>query len=184
MINYKYAGIGSRKTPSNILSIMTNVAKQLDENNCILRSGAAEGADTAFEKGVHSNRKEIYLPWLNFRNHPSKLVGNDKCMQLMQDIHPAWHKCSQAAKKLHARNVKQILGNALNDPVDFVLCWTEDGTLNGGTATAIRIANSLDIPVFNFGKYNEEILSIMFENFMDQFDKVEIHIQEIFDDSI
>lgn len=34
------------------------------KEGCILRSGGAEGADTAFENGVRSlYNKEIYLPW-------------------------------------------------------------------------------------------------------------------------
>lgn len=184
MTNYKYAGIGSRKTPPNILKIMTNVAKQLDQNYCILRSGAADGADSAFESGVFSDRKEIYLPWIGFRNHPSKLIGDERCMKLMKDIHPAWHKCSRGAKLLHARNVKQILGDKLNDPVDFVLCWTENGEPIGGTATAINIADALNVPVFNFGKYTDQTLPITFDSFMEQFEKIQLNIQEIFDEKL
>ena len=48
-----YAGIGSRSTPSSILSIMTILGKTLAQNGYILRSGGAEGADKAFEIGCN-----------------------------------------------------------------------------------------------------------------------------------
>ena len=73
-----YAGIGSRNTPNEILSLLTSLAEQLALKGYILRSGGAKGADSAFEKGcdkVHGN-KEIFLPWKNFENNTSSLFIN------------------------------------------------------------------------------------------------------------
>jgi hypothetical protein len=60
-----YAGIGSRETPSDVCSQMTELAKQLDAENWILRSGGAKGADSAFENGainsVFSYRADHYI---------------------------------------------------------------------------------------------------------------------------
>ena len=47
-----YAGIGSRKTPKDICELMTRVARYLYFKGYTLRSGAADGADTAFEIGA------------------------------------------------------------------------------------------------------------------------------------
>ena len=142
----KYAGIGSRKTPPNILNFMTEYAKYLSAKNIILRSGGAIGADKAFEKGAGEN-KEIY-----YAKDATK-----ESTKIAKQFHPCWDKLSQYAKKLHSRNVFQILGKNLCNPVDFLVCWTEDGCNSnltrsistGGTGTAISMADYYDIPIFN-----------------------------------
>ncbi len=152
-----YAGIGSRSTPPYVLERMTKTASTLDSLEYILRSGGAYGADAAFEKGVGSERKQIFLPWANFNHHPSDLhlgsthLDEDQALTLAQQFHPAWDRCSSGARKLHARNCHQILGPTLDDPVKFVLCWTEGGKETGGTSQALRIAHHYDIYVCNLG---------------------------------
>src|SRR3546814_13024461 len=47
------------------------------------------------------------------------------------------------------RNMGQVLGPELDKPARFVMPWTVDGGATGGTGQAIRIANSLNIPVLN-----------------------------------
>lgn len=160
MTKHAYAGIGSRETPPEILTAMTGAARSLEEAGLILRSGAAKGADTAFEQGVwHWPNKQIFLPWIGFNNrhlyHPGtyRLTGEieAQAMSIAEKTHPNWDACTGTARLLHARNVAQILGPELNDPVLFVLCWTKDGKGQGGTGQAIRIAKSHDIPVFDMG---------------------------------
>jgi predicted Rossmann fold nucleotide-binding protein DprA/Smf involved in DNA uptake len=46
-----YAGIGSRETPKEICNKMTEIASLLEKQDFVLRSGGANGADSAFEKG-------------------------------------------------------------------------------------------------------------------------------------
>ena len=72
-----YAGIGSRKTPPTIRSLMTKCANQLHNEGFTLRSGGAQGADTAFELGAQL-RKEIYLPWRRFNGNDSHLYQIDQ----------------------------------------------------------------------------------------------------------
>jgi hypothetical protein len=153
-----YTGIGSRSTPMNILNLMTSIAIILETKEYCLRSGGADGADKAFEDGCINafvKTKEIYLPWANFNNNPSPLhhIHTD-AYKLAEKYHPAWNRCSEGGKKLHARNVYQILGQDLNTPSEFVICWTSDGKATGGTGQAIRIANDYNIPVYNL--YNEK----------------------------
>jgi hypothetical protein len=78
-------------------------------------------------------------------------------------VHPAWDILSQGAQKLHARNVHQILGPDLSrpTPVEFVLCWTPDAQVVGGTATAIRLAQDRNIPVYNLA--DEDDYDMAFE---------------------
>ena len=170
-----YTGIGSRSTPSHILDIMRNLGAHLASEGWTLRSGGAHGADTAFEVGVddylqvipnkggghYQQYKEIYLPWAGFNDHPSNLHPrnipfSDHEQEFASSHHPAWNRCSPSAKLLHTRNVRQLLGHQsiCGDQVQmsrFVICWTPGGRLEGGTAQALRIANALNIPIFNLG---------------------------------
>lgn len=57
MIVY-YTGVGSRKTPQSILILMNKIAQHFSSYGWILRSGGAQGADTAFESGA--SEKEIF----------------------------------------------------------------------------------------------------------------------------
>lgn len=154
-MNKTFAGIGSRETPPEILEKMKAIAKFLSEQGYTLRSGGAVGADSAFEAGA--GKKQIFLPWNNYNGRKVDNVSffsdtlYDKHFNLAANIHPAWEKCSQGAKKMHARNTQQILGRNLDTPCDFVVCWTKDGKLVGGTSTAIRLAMANNIPVFNIG---------------------------------
>ncbi len=150
-MNY-YTGIGARQTPANVLKEMTILAMGLEQYGYILRSGGAQGADTAFEDGVVDGdaHKEIYLPWAMFnQNHSDHHIIDPEAFSMAKHYHPAWHACSAAARKFHARNCYQILGRDLATPSDFVLCWTPNGAITGGTGQALRIAEDRDIPIFN-----------------------------------
>jgi hypothetical protein len=147
-----YTGIGSRKTPKDILSIMVRFGVEMARKGIILRSGGANGADAAFEAGcdAENGQKQIFLPWRGFNDHPSKFyTAMDEAYEIASRLHPAWNRCQQAAQKLHARNCHQILGPHLDDPSGFVVCWTPDGNVVGGTATAINLAQERGIKVFN-----------------------------------
>lgn len=156
-MNY-YAGIGSRETPQKVLTVFKNVAKYLAGKGFVLRSGAAIGADTAFENGCDEAKglKEIYLPWSGFEYSNSKLiVNNPKAFEIAEKFHPYWHNLSDGARKLQARNSYQVLGQDLNTPSKFIICWTKNGEGNGGTGQAIRIAKHWNIPIFDAGKYKD-----------------------------
>lgn len=145
-----YAGIGSRETPQRILSTMTGIAMTLWNNGWVLRSGAALGADSAFESGANNNA-EIYLPWPGYNEHQSSLCSPSLDAIIMAGTyHPAWDRCSQGARKLHGRNCHIVLGSDLNDPVDIIVCWTPGGKRKGGTGQALRMIRDYpDIEVFD-----------------------------------
>lgn len=143
-----YAGIGSRETPADVCDRMTRLALVQQQRGFILRSGGAQGADEAFERGA-GDLKEIWLPWLGWRGHTSKLVPTEEAFALAEHFHPAWHRCTEAARCMHARNMHQVLGRDLETPVDYVICWTPDGKASGGTGQAIRVAEHFRIPVLN-----------------------------------
>jgi hypothetical protein len=165
-----YAGIGSRQTPEPVLAQMRAIAARLATLGYVLRSGAADGADTAFEQGARAagGRVEVYLPWSRFAQRDpaepglidaSSLPCASEAAQIAQAHHPAWEKMRRGAQALHARNAHQILGADLASPVRFVVCWApdpqveEDRVVNvrGGTGLAVRLAHARGIPVFHLG---------------------------------
>lgn len=176
-----YSGIGSRATPKDILKLMEDIAYKLADKDYILRSGAAGGADTAFEEGAKKWTLEnatsfsglpvmgnIYIPWQSFVKDMNqdykdwykvldRMPKKAEAYQLASETHPAWDKCSVGAKALHARNTFQILGAMLDKPSSFLICWAQvdkHGQLKGGTRTAWELAKKHNVPCFNL--YNED----------------------------
>ena len=132
-----YAGIGSRETPVWATNIMNALARKLESDGYILRSGGAEGADLAFERGTET--KEIFRP-----HH-----ATTDALVLAEEFHPRWFELNDYVKRLHARNCQIILGENLDSPVKFTVCWTKNGATLGGTGQAIRLCEHYKIPVFN-----------------------------------
>ena len=146
----KYAGIGSRRTPYDILAMMRNIANDLSSKGYTCRTGGALGADKAFIDG--SSDSELWLPWDGYNGYYSDLPEPTEVEEAFAaKYHPNWKACKQGARKMHARNCNIVLGEDLDDPVDFIVCWTPEAKLEGGTAQALRIAIDYDIPVFNLG---------------------------------
>ena len=146
----KYAGIGSRQTPTEILHLMEDFGYAF-ACEALLRSGGAEGADLAFEFGARlgGGQTEIYLPWKGFNdriNNHYMSAPSPAAIELAKQYHPGWNHLTQGAKLLIARNGHQVLGKNLDDPVDMVICWTNNGSITGkepntgGTGQALRIA--------------------------------------------
>lgn len=143
----KYAGIGSRKVPDDIGNLMTRISEKLCNDGYLLRGGGAKGSDSFFEEGVKLTivegqpiyNKEIF----------TKYDTTKESMLLSSNYHPAWHNCNEYTRKLHGRNAMIILGENLDVPVNFVVCWTENGKDMGGTGLGIRIAEDKGIKVYN-----------------------------------
>lgn len=160
-----YTGVGSRKTPDNILALMDDIAVDLGDFGYTLRSGGADGADTAFEDGCDSVRgkKEIYLPWEGFNDNKSTLYNiTPAAYEIAEEVYGArWRNIGVGVMKLMARNMYQVMGRTLDIPSDFVVCWTPDGATTkrgiatGGTGQAIVYANMNSIPVFNLKNKND-----------------------------
>ena len=87
--------------------------------------------------------------------------------RIASEVHPAWERCNEWARGMHSRNCHQILGYDLQSPVDAVICWTPDGAVVGGTATAIRVAMKYDIPVFNLGIKDKESVLQSIKKFLE-----------------
>ena len=161
-----YAGIGSRKTPKHILEIMKQIGCRLALMGWHLRTGACQGADQAFAEGVVESHKKdptpplfrmtMCVPWesyekkwinsLDINFYTNILKNSDKeAFMAVDRFHPAPHKLSQGARRLHARN-----HNILTE-VKFVVCWTPEGKGTGGTGQALREARARGIPIKDLG---------------------------------
>ena len=76
--------------------------------------------------------------------------------RIASEVHPAWDRCNDWARGMHSRNCHQILGYDLQSPVDAVICWTPDGKVVGGTATALKLSMKAGIPIFNLGRPDQD----------------------------
>ena len=158
-----YAGVGSRETPVPTLADMRRLASDLAMDGWRLRTGGADGADTAFERG-HRDAKddrglEIFLPWPGYNRREGLTLDKETMLEAMTmaaEKHPAWYRCSIGAKKLHGRNTAIMLGGDLKQPVAAVVCWTREGRVTGGTGMAMRIAESRGIPIYNLATRKRE----------------------------
>ena len=158
-----YAGVGSRETLVPVLAEMRRLASDMAMAGWWLRSGGADGADTAFERG-HRDAKDdralqVFLPWPRYNGRDALTLDRETMLEAMKiaaPLHPAWYRCSIHAKKLHGRNAAIMLGDDLRQPVEGVICWTPGGKVTGGTGMAMRIAAAHDIPIFNMADLKRE----------------------------
>lgn len=167
-----YTGIGSREVPIKTQQLATRIAFGFAHHGHKLRSGKASGMDEAFQLGIQQycdkpnftisledalKLAEIYIPWRNFKNpvlrdYWDNVQGdNQEAEYIARNIHPAWERCSQGARKLHTRNICQILGSDLKSPSDLVLFAAPEfnGVVKGGTATAVHLARTYGITTVN-----------------------------------
>jgi hypothetical protein len=166
-----YAGIGSRQTPPKVLKVMEDISSYLQKLGYVLRSGGADGADSAFERAIDKskpNSMEIFLPWNGFNGRGRINAGyisdySTDAMHTAQFIaaekHPNWINLKESVRKLMIRNVFQVLGPTLESEQrsKFVICWTPDGCesdktrsiITGGTGMAISVASKFSVPVIN-----------------------------------
>ncbi len=155
-----YAGIGSRKTPPEERNRIREIALELNRQGYTLRSGGADGADTYFEEGA--TKKEIFLPWDGFNKRPISKDASpgatyfqgatDAAVALAQRVIDGFEDRNVAVRMILARNMHQVLGEDLRTPVEFVVCWTPEGKVIGGTGHAIKLARSRGIPVYNLAR--------------------------------
>ena len=165
-----YTGVGSRETPTAILDLMQEIAFKLACDGYVLRSGGADGADLAFQKGWERGKQltpaEIFIPWDGFNGFShgqdgvvytlNKMSNSQQAERIASEIHPVWDRLSRGAKALHTRNIYQVLGKTLDQPSRFLICYakpTKTG-VSGGTNTAVQVALQHGVKVFNL--YEQE----------------------------
>ena len=161
-----YTAVGSRNTPPEVGAIMYDFAAVRASLGDRMATGGAPGADTFFLNGhysVTSDNVDIYIPWDEFQGHYASKDKNVKIIHSKKGVIIAekfynqnnygkkWDDLSYGGKQLMERNGHQVLGESLDRPVDFLICWTQGGREIGGTSQTIRIAKHHKVPVINLG---------------------------------
>ena len=191
-----FAGVGSRDTPPDILALMSDLSYWLGRCGWGLSSGGAAGADDAFLQGMlkcpdcePSRRLRIYLigrkfesyrpdPIRGFHHSPSYTETWEQAKTIAEEVRGSFHGLGDAGIELHTRNVYQVLGHTLKDPVKQTVCWAElvgkQGRVKGGTNTAVGVSLKYDIPVMNLyldadRQRAERFITAMQERFADTF---------------
>jgi hypothetical protein len=171
-----YAGIGARATPNNILIRMSHISKRLEHQWFTLYSGGAkEGADAAFLARIYLYKVFMPAKLFNYKTANaidfidcSSLSNWDEALQTVDKYHPAPYNLTPFSRKLMARNAYCILGPDLQSPVDFVLCWTPNAAVIGGTSQGLRIAIDYNIPIFNLADsvvFNDVLKTLKLDTF-------------------
>lgn len=140
------AGIGARITPPDVLSVIQQAGLILAARGIRGVSGGAAGADTSFESGYRAIAPHL------IKVYPGNVGHYLEWQRHAAYFHPAWDRCDENARRLHARNSAVMCGDrpmSAPEPVSAVLCWTEGGAVTGGTGQALRIAEYYKVPVFN-----------------------------------
>lgn len=133
------ACIGNRDLGQKQINLIVEWARKLAKKGYWLRSGGARGADRLFETSAVWTKKEIFRPE----------DANEAAVQMARAHHPNFDGATQYVKKLLARNAQIIFGRDLDDPVEFVVTYSRNGFLKGGSAHSMRMARDKKIPVFN-----------------------------------
>lgn len=154
-----YTGIGSRNCPLEVQQQMFATAKRLATAGYTLRSGGAQGADTAFETGCTeaNGAKEIFLPWSKYEGNESSLCNSSKdayriAGEFVEFQGKKFNIYKRGTRALMARNIHQLLGKDLITPSEFVVCWY---VKSGGTSFTALVAKCYKIPVYNFQSVEE-----------------------------
>lgn len=164
-----YAGIGSRETPRDVCLLMESLAKKLAGEGWTLRSGHADGADRAFERGA-GGKAVVYLPFPSFGIEPYQddpgmpVMGQAVCLPQVWESNcrklvEIGVRYSMLHSKMHGRNWAQVCGLEGEGPSQMVVCWCPEpnGRPQGGTATAVNLARHLGIQVRNL--WHDEVLA-------------------------
>jgi hypothetical protein len=167
-----YAGIGSRKTPRAVIAAMRTIGAVMASNGFSLRSGGAEGADSAFEAGCDAvgGPKEIFLPRDGFEGRHASESDPSRNRFVFADPptaaatamaalhHPRWDILDHTSRLLHSRNCHQVLGRNLDSPDKLVICFTKGATGEGGTGQALRLSNAKGVKIVDLGAFRADEL--------------------------
>jgi len=142
-----YTGVGSHiGTPSGILRAIIRIAGALEDIGYICRTGDAPECDKAFRTGVKDAKNIDLYP---------RGVGTKESIALALKLHPNPKAAMQYIDRL-GRNPMQVAGRNLSEPSKFVVCYTPDGRIVGGTGLTMRVADHFHVPIMNLFQYSTE----------------------------
>lgn len=138
-MTFYVTGIGSRKTPPNAIDQLEELGALVRRLGGVIRSGDAEGADRAWQRGHGS--AELYLP----------REGWVSCFRPVAEmLHPNPEALRGYSMQLICRNIAMLTPPNGAVPSDACIGWCQrgrDGRPRGGTAFTMRAARHFGIPV-------------------------------------
>lgn len=158
-----YAVTGNKDVPPEIVSKVKELVNYLNGHGFTSRMGCDDPIENAAYESAA--KKEAILPWREFNSIESKFTfTNDRAMAIAKKFHPTFDNMKKGIQLILAKNARLILGNRMDQPARFLLCWTEDGVENirqktaktGYTGHTIAIACGAGVPVFNLANPDAE----------------------------
>lgn len=162
-----YTGVGSRDITPDETTLITAIGKKMATLGYKLRSGAADGADTAFELGCleTSLDREIYVPWNGFNKRfcgiyikePSdNQFATARKFLVNNHILPWFDNMNMLSQLFHVRNYYQVVGfSGVRSRVCVYAANENRGEPVGGTRTAVMVSRHFGIPTFNLRDWDE-----------------------------
>lgn len=167
-----FTGVGHRKgVPDNIRNKAVQLTSWLCARGVKLRTGDADGMDAVFRDAAPKEMRQFFAPLNRYNAHPDAIMIKpseihpcyySQARDITANTHPYFYNLGDFERELHIRNAFQVLGPELDEPSNFLVCWTKDGAetkttrATGGTGQAIRLAIKYNIPVFNLQTPNFE----------------------------
>ena len=148
----------------NTMKLIESVCKSLKSRSYKFRhnnSADDKLANTILKiEGIIS---ESYLPWGKFNSNiekPKRYSPSKEAYSIAMAYHAKFKDLPPAIRAILASHVNALLGDKCDDPVNFMLCWTECGTSDpkkkmdykkvGNLPFLLKICEDANIPVFNF----------------------------------
>lgn len=176
-----YTGVGSRDITQEEYRLLKQIGTRMSELGYWLRSGAADGSDSAFQHGACYDQEiktEIWIPWKSFQSElqqgtpyvnyyiPTKdMFETARNFFIEKKIIPWYDNMPQGPKALHGRNYYQVVGFPSENNLSKVCIYCADesrkGDVAGGTRSAVMVARYFSIPTYNIRikEQKEELLS-------------------------
>lgn len=170
-----YMVMTSTTPPADVVEILNKLITSLATKNFTLRYQF--DSLISFTKDL-SNRenitKEIYLPWKRMApdlENAHMVYPNRSAYEFGVYYAKKFLSFPPAVRALRAMTIHTLLGKKCNNPVDFVILWSENGEEKlredsdfkklGNLPNVFSVCSDLNIPMFNIG--NKESLTKLVE---------------------
>lgn len=160
MKHLDYVGCGSSEAPGHILDVMTSIAELLAGKGLTLRVSDQSGADQAFRRGSGGRYFMYTAIDTGFPGAiPAELTGGNR-PTLARRLNPRFPLLPRREKQWEITAVSLVAGICTSNHAKMLICWTPDGAVKpeeftsetGNTARYLRIANQLNVPVYNLAR--------------------------------
>lgn len=162
--------------PEAKLQLLLNTCKALFNLGYIYRSQASNrsATDKAI-RGLPNAKYEIYKLWAKASHDAGEDadVGsegtNKAAYQAAAFYHKRFLEQKDIVRCIYARDTQLVFGENLNDPVDFILAYTECGSNSFGKTFDIKTARNAWYMFKLAGAGNISIFNVNNKNFVDDF---------------